>query len=303
MDEDCIIVGGGLAGLQAAIQLGRYQHRVLVIDSGQGRSMICKKYHNMLGWPDGVSGQELRTRGRRQAEELGVRFVQGEVVHASREEDGLFVLNTVDHEAGERTSYHGRRLLLATGVKDRIPSIEGLAACLGSSIYICPDCDGYEVRGKETLVIGSGDAGASMAIVLSYWTPHLTYINHDRASISLEQLARLQQLGIARVDASVSEVLHKEGEISAVRLASGDMVEASHAFVAFGGNQVRTELALMLGVEVMNNRHVAVDPRTKLTNQPHIWAAGDLVAHSEQAIIAMGDGSQAAIWIHKSLLG
>src|SRR3954449_8067559 len=82
MNFDCIIIGGGIAGLQASIQLGRYMHKVLVIDSGYGRSTLCRSYHNILGWPDGISGEELRRLGRQQAEKLGVAFVQDEVVQA-----------------------------------------------------------------------------------------------------------------------------------------------------------------------------------------------------------------------------
>lgn len=81
---DCIIVGGGIAGLQGAIQLGRYQHQTLVIDAQDGRSTLCRSYHNILGWPDGVSGKELRERGKTQAEKLGVQFTQGEVKKAKK---------------------------------------------------------------------------------------------------------------------------------------------------------------------------------------------------------------------------
>ncbi len=90
MSYDCIIIGGGIAGLQGAIQLGRYEHKVLVIDSNYGRSTLCKTYHNILGWPDGVSGPELRRIGRQQAESTGVEFLEDEAVSV-RKENGLFL--------------------------------------------------------------------------------------------------------------------------------------------------------------------------------------------------------------------
>lgn len=112
---DCIIVGGGIAGLQGAIQLGRYQHSTLVIDAQGGRSSICRSYHNLLGWPEGISGEELRAIGKKQAENLGIHFTHDEVISAEKTEKG-FLLQTI----GGGT-YESATLLLTTGVKDRIP--------------------------------------------------------------------------------------------------------------------------------------------------------------------------------------
>src|SRR5690625_4963126 len=109
MTYDSIIVGGGIAGLQAAIQLGRYNHRVLVIDKGEGRSTLCRNYHNLLGWPEGISGQELRHLGRVHASRLGVEFLEGEVLEA-RKEEGVFYIKT---DGAERT-WTAKTLMFAT---------------------------------------------------------------------------------------------------------------------------------------------------------------------------------------------
>ncbi|WP_274651401.1 NAD(P)/FAD-dependent oxidoreductase [Paenibacillus humicola] len=295
---DCAIIGGGLAGLQASIQLGRYRHRTLVLDSGDGRSSLCRCYHNIIGWPDGVSGQHLRQLGRLQAERLGVEFVRGRVVRAERNGTAGFMLTGDNGDV-----YESKRILLATGVQDRIPLKEQLLDCLGLSVFICPDCDGYETADRKTLVIGSGDAGASMALTLTFWTRDLIYINHERTEIGAAYRDKLVRHGIVYVEDAVAEIAHEQGRLEGIRLAgSGEWLTASHAFVAFGGNKVRTELAAQLGVPVAGSGHIEVDPRTKQTACEHIWAAGDVTAHSEQAAIAMGDGIQAAIWIHKSLL-
>ena len=115
MNFDCIIIGGGIAGLQASIQLGRYMHKVLVIDSGDGRSTLCRSYHNILGYPDGVNGQKLRDIGRRQAKQLGIQFLSGKAESVHKVEVGFRVGVT----NGE--TFTSERLLLATGVMDRIP--------------------------------------------------------------------------------------------------------------------------------------------------------------------------------------
>lgn len=298
---DCIIIGGGIAGLQGAIQMGRYKHRVLVIDKGRGRSTLCRSYHNVLGWPDGISGPELRRLGRLQAERLGVEFAESEVTGASRTPDGF----ALQLDSGQRAP-QAATLLLATGIMDRFPPLEGLECCLGETVYVCPDCDGYEVSGRETVVMGSGEVGASMALTLRYWTSTLTYINHeaDSAPLSGKTADQLKEAGIAYLPQPIAEIVSDapSGRLQGVKLEGGRMLTAERGFIAFGGNQVHSGLADQLGIERLENKHIVTDPRSKQTNVPGIWAAGDVGVHSEQVTIAMGEGSQAAIWIHKELL-
>jgi thioredoxin reductase (NADPH) len=294
---ECMIIGGGIAGLQAAIQLGRYRHHVLVVDSNNGRSNLCRDYHNLLGWPDGVSGETLRALGRKQATRLNIHFVEDEIIDAEKKGD-LFFLHG---KSGDH--YLGERILLATGIKDRIPPINNLLPCLGTSVYVCPDCDGYEVANKKVIVLGAGTTGANMAITLLYWTKDIIYINHDGEDLSINLKSELRQQKIEYIREPIEEVLlNKEGQFSGVRLQSGTELSADRGFIAFGNNKVNTELAKRLGVERLENKHIPTDPRTKQTNVENVWAAGDIGVHSEQVAIAMGEGVQAAIWIHKSIL-
>lgn len=296
MRYDCVIVGGGIAGLQAAIQLGRYRHKVAVVDAADGRSNLCRSYHNLIGWPEGISGTELRAAGRKQAERLGVRFIRAEVVGADKELEG-FKLNTADDR-----QILGKRLLLATGVKDRLPDFPELLPCMGISVYVCPDCDGYEVSDKKTLVMGSGNVGAEMALTLTHWTSDLVYVNHELAAIDDQVRLRLEAHGISYKEESIRSVITEQSQFKGVLLSDGASIYCDRCFVAFGGNEVRSAIARELGIKLMENRHIIVDPRTKMTSVEHVWAAGDVTAHSEMVTIAMGDGSQAAVWIHKSLL-
>lgn len=296
MRFDCIILGGGIAGLQAAIQLGRYEHRVAVIDANRGRSRLCHNYHNLLGWPDGISGPLLRELGEQQARLLDVEFVRDEIIRATREAS-YFVLSGRDGMA-----YEGRRLLIATGIVDNIPNLPGLPACLGETVFVCPDCDGYEVRRRRTIVLGRGHVGAEMALTLRYWTDDIVFVDSADDPLDKPHRDSLSEQNCTYVHSPVVE-FHCEGaHFQGVTLADGRRINGERGFVAYGGNQVQSDLAATLGVTVGTNRHIVVDPRTKRTNQSHIWAAGDVVAHSEQVSIAMGDGSQAAIWIHKSLM-
>jgi thioredoxin reductase (NADPH) len=294
---ECIIIGAGIAGLQAAIQLGRYMHDVLVIDSENGRSNLCRGYHNILGWPDGVSGQTLRELGRKQAECLGIEFMNDLVVEAGKK-DKLFLLRT-----RQGKEFQAKTLLLSTGIKDHIPDIKNIEPCLGISIYVCPDCDGYEVKDKHVLLLGAGSTGANLALTLTYWTKEITFINHDAKQLDTSLVNKLEQNHIHIIHEPIKAVIaENESVFKGVILNNGQTVKGDRGFIGFGGNVVHSELASLLGVERLENKHIIVNPRTKETNVTNVWAAGDVVAHSEQVTIAMADGCQAAIWIHKRLV-
>ncbi|WFR61662.1 NAD(P)/FAD-dependent oxidoreductase [Paenibacillus amylolyticus] len=295
-EVDCIIVGGGLAGLQAAIQLGRYSaHQVLVIDAGEGRSTLCRTYHNILGFPDGVSGEDLRARGRMQAERTGVSFEKDRIVKAGRHGEKIQLFGTSGVE------YRSKTVLLATGLTDRVPDIPGLTPTLGRTVYVCPDCDGYEIQDQRTVLLGSGEAGANMAMILIQRTNDLLYINHEQAPISAELHRSMKEAGVRYLEAAVQEVQQiEDGHITGVLTEDGQIFESERGFIAFGGNRVHYELAEQLGAVIADNKHVEADSRS-LQAATNVWIAGDLGLHAEQATVAMGEGSIAAIWIHKAL--
>ncbi len=173
---------------------------------------------------------------------------------------------------------------------------------MAASVYVCPDCDGYEIQNRKTLLLGSGNVGAKMALLLSGRTSDLTYINHEKQPIDEEKHRLMHRSGIRYIEQAVLEIVEEnDGYIKAARLEDGSLLAAERGFIAFGNNHVRSELAAQLGVELHHNKHVQVDPRSKMTNVENVWAAGDLGVHAEQVTAAMGDGAIAAIWIHKAL--
>ncbi|MFV8828037.1 NAD(P)/FAD-dependent oxidoreductase [Alkalihalobacterium sp. APHAB7] len=297
MSYDCIIIGGGIGGLQAAIQLGRYKHKIAIVDNGGGRSTLCKEYHNILGWPDGVNGDFFREAGKKQALSYDVEIIEDTASSITKNDDGTFLVHLKNSN-----SIQGKKLLLATGMTERIPELDGIYPCLGRSIYICPDCDGYEISNKKTLVIGSGNKGAHLSLLLTYWTKDIIFVNHDLDEIDKELKANLKEKHIPLYQEEVSELHYiEEGYLSGVTLSNGYKIEANHAFLAMKGTKVNSNIAKEIGIERLENMHVNVNHRTKETNVPNVWAVGDLVNHSQLLSVAMGDGAQAAIWIHKSL--
>ncbi|HBI02683.1 MAG TPA: pyridine nucleotide-disulfide oxidoreductase [Paenibacillaceae bacterium] len=294
---DCVIIGGGIAGLQASIQLGRYMYKVVIIDRQGGRSVLAKRYMNVLGWPKGVSGKELLAKGVEQANAVGVNFLEGEVKDVRKEEDGFTLLL----DRGE--SIRCKRLLLSTGVDDQFPSIEGLGETLGTSFYVCPDCDGYEIQNKKTVVVGSGNSGAAISCILTHWNETIVYINHEpEKNISAKWRGNCQEKNIPIIEGPVLRIVSSnENQLSHIELIDGQTIPAEKGFVAFEGKRPVNELAKQLGVALDEHGSGLVDGRTQQTNVENLWAAGDVVLHSQLVTRAMGDGSQAAIWIHKSL--
>lgn len=294
MSHDCVIIGGGIAGLQAGIMLGRYQHRVLLIDSGKGRSNLCRKYNNIIGFPDGVSGPDLRHAGVKQARSFGVETLESKVVDVHSN----FIIETA-----EGRSIDTQTVLFATGIEENFPSIPGMKECLGLSIYVCPDCDGYEIIGQKTAVIGSGETGAELAIALKDWSEEIIFFNHGGAPVSLEMQGKLRDRRILVQQTEVDRFVHNGGLLEAIETAGNHRWDMDKAFLAFGGNRVQSDLAVKIGAEATDKGHLIVNPRTKMTNIDGIWAAGDVVDHTQFVTTAMGEGAQAAVWIHKWLKG
>ena len=144
-----------------------------------------------------------------------------------------------------------------------------------------------------------------MAMTLRSWTSTIRYINHGQTPepVSPELLNTLKTEGIEYLEGDIERVLTAgDGNFQGIITQDGRRIDAERAFTAFGGNEVRSTLAEQLGARLHENKHIWTDSRSKMTSIPHVWAAGDVGIHSEQVTIAMGEGAQAAIWIHKTLL-
>src|SRR5687768_17284769 len=162
--RDVVIIGGGLAGLSAAIYLSRALRNVLVVDTGKSMARWEPDVQNYLGFPGGISGRDLLTRGREQAEAYGAEFAEDEIVEAGRE-DELFELQ------GKRDRYLARRSLIATGIFHLPPELDGVTECLGHSMFFCKDCDGFRVQGKTVVIYGWRDETVNYALEMLAYTP------------------------------------------------------------------------------------------------------------------------------------
>lgn len=309
MEYDVVIIGGGAAGLQAAIHCGRYHWRTLVIDRGKGRTFYTPVYHNLLGYPDGVSGAELLRQGKKQAQKYGVEFLMKIVTDIRKDEDGKFTITAQrrkEFRAGSADQIdvvRARKVVLATGIMDRHPDVPNVYHWAGFSIYYCPDCDGYEITNQRVVVVGRGNGGPGLAHTLLSWTDNLAVVNIDaERPISDHWKQVMSHHGIPIYTGQIKEFVgESRHRIDEVVLEDGTRIPSNKVFSALGMYSIHSELGAKLGVETLENGHIVVNPRTKETSVPGVWAAGDIVAHSQQVMIAMGEGAQAAIWINKTL--
>jgi thioredoxin reductase len=293
---DVAIVGGGPAGLSAAIWLARYLHSVVLIDSGDPRNWETRGINGYLGLPD-VLPADLRARGRDDARRYGATLVDDCVYRAQKVSDDQFVLTL--HSGDD---YDARRLLLAIGLKDVWPDIPGLDRAYGETAHVCPDCDGFEARDKRTIVIGVGRMAVSMALSLSTWTRDLIICTNGSAPEmdEPEYCAKLEALNIPVLTERVTSARVKHGRVRTLELESGMELDAERIFFAIG-QYPADDLGAQLGCERDAGGHIVVD-RHYHTSVFNVFAAGDIVPGSQLAIAAAADGAIAALSIHKSLV-
>jgi thioredoxin reductase len=292
---DVAIVGGGPAGLTAAMWLGRYLRRVVLIDSGDPRNWQTRGINGYLGLPS-VTPVELRGAGRDEARRWGAELIDGCVESITRLSAEHFRLAL---ESGD--ILESRRTLLAFGVKDIWPDIPGLERIYGATAYHCPDCDGHETRGRKTVVVGVGRKAVGLALALATWTHELVICtNGQDPELTDALLAQLDALNIPVLTTRVRCALHKDRALQALEFDDGMSLDCERLFFSIG-RYAADDLAQRLGCERNDEGSVTIDEHHH-TSVPNVYAAGDLVPGAQIALAAAAGGARAAIAIHHSLL-
>lgn len=294
---DTVIVGGGAAGLTAAQVLGRARRAVTVVDAGAPRNAPAEHMHGYLGH-DGLNPAELLAIGRREAQAYGVRILAGAATGVRREGEVLVV--TVGDE-----QLRARTLLVATGLRDVLPAIEGVAERFGRDALHCPFCHGYEVRDRPLAVIGGEIAAMSVhqALLIPQWSRDLVFFTNG-LEVDDADRARISARGTRIVDGAVAGLVVEDDALRAVRLADGTEIEREAVFVG-PRLEPHDELLRVLGAERVAAGPfptVPVDPMGAVAGQPGVWAAGNVVNPMAQVIVAAGAGSVAATAISAYLL-
>ncbi len=291
---DCLIVGGGPAGLTAAIYLARFRLKALVIDEGKSRAALIPCTRNHAGFPGGISGRNLLARMRAQAAEYGVVFLDDRVVTLTA--DGQRFAATT----GSQT-IASRAVLLATGVTNLRPEMADdlhRKALAAGCLRYCPVCDGYEVTDQSVAVIGTGERGVKEALFLRAYTSDVTLIApagpHE---LSPAEVKSLGAAGIVHRDGPVSEFQLSESGLSFVCAAGRLTFDVVYPAM---GSEVHSDLGVPLGAETTDEGCLKVDAHQR-TSRPGLYAAGDVVLGLDQISHAMGEAGVAATAIRNDL--
>lgn len=296
---EVVVVGGGAAGLSAALVLGRARRSVLVIDTGEPRNAPAAHMQGYLS-RDGMSPMEFLAVGREEIARYGVELVRDRAVDVAKDADGEF---DVTLEGGR--TVHGRRLVVATGLADELPKVPGVAERFGRDVLHCPYCHGWEVRDQAFGVLATTPMAVHQALMVSQWSKDVTLFLHTVAEDELtdEDLRRLAAAGVDVVPGEVAGLVVDDDRLTGIRLADGTTHERSVLFVAPRAIP-RTGLLERLGAELQETPFgtYAVVDATGLTSVPGVWAAGNAIGFGEQVVNAASGGYRAGATINGELL-
>jgi thioredoxin reductase len=295
---DVLIVGGGAAGLSAALVLARAQRSVVVVDAGHPRNAPAAHMHGFLG-SDGLPPSELLAAGRREAIGYGATIVTASVSGVRPTGTAVEAGQSFEADLDQGGVVRARRILVTTGLQDELPAIPGLRERWGRDVLHCPYCHGHEVRDEPVGVIGGSDETIAHAQLVRQWASDVIYFAHGSV-VTAEHRERLEARDVSIIDEPVDRIVVENDRLAGVRLATGETVARSAVFVR--PRLVPSSTLLQtLGCTADAAGWVAVDA-TGHTSRPGVWAAGNAVNPRAQVITAAGEGSSAAIAINNDLV-
>ncbi|MDQ2635621.1 MAG: NAD(P)/FAD-dependent oxidoreductase [Actinomycetota bacterium] len=295
---ECVVVGGGAAGLSAALVLGRARRRTLLVDAGEQSNSAAPAIGGLLGH-DGRPPAELYETGRRElAAYPSVRYREGKVV------SGTSVSNRFLLELDDGEQVAARRVLLATGMQYCPPDLPGLDALWGTSVFQCPFCHGWEMRDKRLATLAAGEEAVHSALMLRGWSDDVVLLTDGAAELDDHARRLLSAANVTVDERRVVELLGDDGQLTAVAFADGDRLPRDGLLVEAPLRQ-RSPLAAQLGAACADGPlapdTVAVDSLHR-TSTPSVFAAGDLCAEQPYVAGAIAAGSQTAMIVAQSLL-
>jgi thioredoxin reductase len=291
---DVIIVGAGPAGLSAALMLGRCRRSVLLCDSGKPRNAASQALHGYLT-RDGCPPREFLALGRRELKRYEtVEFRDTEVV-AAECIDGRFQVTLISGDC-----VTSRKLLLATGVVDNVPAVEGIEPLYGKSVHHCPYCDGWEVRDRPLAIYGRGERGLGLSLELTGWSRDLVLCSDGPCELDDEARTRLERHRIGVREERIARLEGRDGILECVVFADGSRLPRRALFFTTGQNQ-RSDLSIQLGCE-FNDKGTVRTGKYETTHLRGLFVTGDASRAVQWVIVAAAEGAEAAFAINTDLL-
>jgi thioredoxin reductase len=297
-DFDVVVIGGGAAGLSAALVLARARRRVAIVDAGRPRNAPAAHMHGFLGW-DGAPPATLLKQGREEVTRVGGELIRGTVTDVRLDPDA-------DDEGGRRfeatladgQSLPARRVLVTTGLRDELPDIPGVRERWGRDLLHCPYCHGHEVRDEPLGVLGGPEA-VQHALLVRQWSADVVYFAHT-SELTAEDREQLVARDIGVVDGPVSRLVVDDDRLTGVQLETGQVAPRSAVFIRpmFVPN---SDLLVRLGCAEHDNGWVVADSVGR-TSVPGVWVAGNAANPRAQVVTAAGEGSATAIAINADLV-
>ena len=290
---DVIIVGGGPAGLNAAVVLGRCQRKVLLFDTGKQRNKHSHGIHNYLT-RDGILPGYMISLAQKEIKKYGVSFLKKEIVNAAKQKTGIFLVKD-----NNGTSYYAKKLLITTGLTDKLPSLNGIKRFYGKSVFHCPYCDAWEVRNKKIGVYAKNKNGFELALSLRTWSKTIIYFTDGKKYLSLKELDILKQYKIPVITDAIEKLKGSGGILKTIVMKNNRQYPCD-ALLFINGYAQQSHLVEQLGCN-MSKKKMIITNKFQQTNVSGIYVAGDADKDVHFVVIAAAEGAKAAIIINKEL--
>ncbi|WP_282019492.1 NAD(P)/FAD-dependent oxidoreductase [Planomicrobium okeanokoites] len=291
---DCAVIGGGPAGLNASLVLGRSRRKTVLFDDNKPRNAVVSESHGFIT-RDGVDPQEFKRIGHEELAKYPDVEIQKQRVVRVYKEDGLFHL-----EAEDGAVFQAKRIILAMGFKEVLPDVDRVAEFYGKSLFSCPFCDGWEMRDKALVVISDNEAASHMVKVASNWTEDLIYCTNGRQLLE-EEKSLLESRGIQVYEEKIRALNGVSGKLAEILFEDGRAISREGGFITPEW-MLASDIAASLGCK-LNDRGGVESDAMKRTNIEGVYACGDVsLAGASQLIFAAAEGSMAAISINAAMI-
>ena len=292
---DCIVIGGGPAGLNASLVLGRSRRKTILFDDNTPRNAVTSESHGFIT-RDGINPQELKRIAQEELNKYPDVKIEKQRVLSVIKENGMFQITA---EGGG--VYKAKKVILATGFKEVLPDVERVKEFYGTSLFSCPFCDGWELRDRPLVVISENHSPLHMAKVVSNWTDDLIVCTNGKQTLSMDEKRLLESRGIKIYEDKILSLVGENGFLEKIEFEGGKAVSCEGGFITAEWEQA-SAFGLSLGCKLNERGGIEADSM-KRTNIEGLYACGDtLMSGPSQLILAAGEGSMAAISVNAALI-